>query len=181
MGDPDHLNSFQIIRLYNHWLNRQKKGLPPFEVLNAGPLHQHLGKKSKKSDKGKGKEKKRYVEFDEDNENEDDSNKVNDDEENDDGEVDDNDDDDVSMEEDDGGASERDRRKPGPSVVKFGPPVGNGRRNIPSARRDQQSPPLAGPSKLPPLKQSLEKSAVRIRHPEVIKCSFRFTVELTSP
>ena len=65
LGDPDHLNSFQINELYNHWLSRQNKCLPPFVVLNAGPLHQPSLKKSQKSDKAKGKGKMKYIEVDE--------------------------------------------------------------------------------------------------------------------
>jgi hypothetical protein len=45
--------------LYNHWLRRQQKKLPPFVVLNAGPLHHGL---VGKSEKGKGKRKFEYHE-----------------------------------------------------------------------------------------------------------------------
>ena len=39
LGDPDHLKSLDIHTLYNHWLRRQQKGLRPFIILNASPLH----------------------------------------------------------------------------------------------------------------------------------------------
>jgi hypothetical protein len=142
LGDPDHLTSFEISRLYNHWLNRQRKGLAPFVVLHAGPLHQPLEKKSQKSDKGKGKKKETYLPVDSDDEEE----KEEDDEVEDNGEV--NNEDDVVMDEDDVGPSEKNRGKPGPPSLKFGPPVGKARR---------RSPPVPGPSKLPPPKRSLKK------------------------
>jgi len=63
LSDPDHLKTFSVDALYIHWLGRQKKGLSPFIVLNAGPLHSMASKKSKK-DKGKGKQK--YVEVSDD-------------------------------------------------------------------------------------------------------------------
>lgn len=66
LNDPDHLNMSQIDALYAHLLARQRKGLPPFVVLNAGPLHAVSMKKSaassKKSAKGKGKQKMEYEE-----------------------------------------------------------------------------------------------------------------------
>ena len=45
LSDPDHLDIPQINSLYKHWLDRQRKGLPPFVVINPSPLHAHLIKK----------------------------------------------------------------------------------------------------------------------------------------
>ena len=59
LSDPDHLDIPQINSLYNHWLDRQCKGLPPFVVINPSPLHAHLVKKS--STVKQGKKKKIYV------------------------------------------------------------------------------------------------------------------------
>ena len=59
LSDPDHLDIPQINTLYNHWLDRQRKGLPPFVVINPSPLHAHLVKKS--STVKQGKKKKTYV------------------------------------------------------------------------------------------------------------------------
>ena len=56
LSDPDHLDIPQINSLYNHWLDRQRKGLPPFVVINPGPLHAHLVKKSSTVKQGKKKE-----------------------------------------------------------------------------------------------------------------------------
>ena len=54
LGDPDHLPAPQIYALYNHWLDRQRRKLPAFVVLNPGPHHQAAEEKSKKpKDKGK--------------------------------------------------------------------------------------------------------------------------------
>lgn len=57
LSDPDHLKSCSIDALYSHWLGRQRKGLSPFIVLGAGPLHSVPEKMSKKA---KGKQKVRY-------------------------------------------------------------------------------------------------------------------------
>ena len=62
LSDPDHLNTFKIEALYLNWLRRQKKGLPPFVIINASPQHGVTRKKSQKSAKAKGKEKMEYVE-----------------------------------------------------------------------------------------------------------------------
>jgi hypothetical protein len=56
--DPEHITSFKTNDLYNHWLQRQRKKLTPFIILNSGPLHQGL---VGKSEKGKGKRKIDYV------------------------------------------------------------------------------------------------------------------------
>jgi hypothetical protein len=64
--DPDHLNAFKINSLYNHWLTRQKKGLAPFVILEASPMHEPFRKKSKKTVKAKGKGKMKYVEVNSD-------------------------------------------------------------------------------------------------------------------
>jgi hypothetical protein len=56
LGDPDHITGFNIDSLYAHWLGRQQKGLEPFIMLNAGPLHAASKKKSLKA-KGKAKAK----------------------------------------------------------------------------------------------------------------------------
>lgn len=39
LGDPDHLKSFEIDSLYNHWRRRQSKGMAPFIVLSSSPQH----------------------------------------------------------------------------------------------------------------------------------------------
>lgn len=167
LGDPDHLNSFKISVLYNHWLTRQRKGLPPFVVLNAGPLHHPLEKKSQTTVKGKGKEKKRYFESgDEEEEKEDEDDKANDEV---DGEDDVNPEYDAVMEDEGGDASERESGMPGPSSRKIGPPVGKKRIDVPSGR-DPRSPPVPGPSKLPPPKRPQKKAKVAdCPEPEKIK------------
>jgi hypothetical protein len=63
--DPDHLKSFEIDALYNHWLRRQRKGLSPFIILQSSPQH---GVFRKKSEKSKGKKKVEYREVDSDDE-----------------------------------------------------------------------------------------------------------------
>jgi hypothetical protein len=57
LGDPDHLNILQVNSLLNHWLDRQRRKLAPFIILNPSPLHQ---KALKISDKAKGKKKIHY-------------------------------------------------------------------------------------------------------------------------
>lgn len=61
LKDPDHTTAPNINALYTHWIARQRKGLVPLVILNAGPLHAHLVKKSAKV---KGKKKMEYVEVD---------------------------------------------------------------------------------------------------------------------
>jgi hypothetical protein len=56
--DPDHITGMNINLLHNHWLQRQKKKLQPFVILNSGPLHRGLVGKSEKK---KGKKKIDYV------------------------------------------------------------------------------------------------------------------------
>jgi hypothetical protein len=52
--DPDHITGMNINLLHNHWLQRQKKKLQPFVILNSGPLHRGLvGKSEKKREKKK--------------------------------------------------------------------------------------------------------------------------------
>ena len=46
LSDPDHLPSFKINSLYHHLLNRQKKGLSPFIILNSSPQHHQPEKSS---------------------------------------------------------------------------------------------------------------------------------------
>ena len=67
LSDPDHLPAFKIESLYAHWLTRQAKKLPPFIVLNPGPLHISS---SKKSEKVKGKKKMEYKEVSTDDDDE---------------------------------------------------------------------------------------------------------------
>ena len=55
LSDPDHLGIPQINSLYNHWLERQRKGHPPFVVINTSPLNAHLTAKSSKVKEGKKK------------------------------------------------------------------------------------------------------------------------------
>jgi hypothetical protein len=66
LSDPDHLPAFKIETLYTHWLTRQSKKLPPFIVLNPGPLHIS----AKKSEKVKGKKKMEYEEVSTDDDEE---------------------------------------------------------------------------------------------------------------
>ena len=160
LGDPDHLNSFQVNSLYTHWQSRQKKGLAPFIIINPGPLHLHVQKKSQKSAKAKGKEKKVYLPVDttDDEEEEEEFGKVEEDEDED--KVDDDRDEEEDVDKvDDGGVEEEEASTNGdvdmevedvdeemlPSV-KFGPPVRKSKKNGNSSR-----PPVAGPSrKVPP-------------------------------
>jgi hypothetical protein len=67
LSDPDHLPAFKIESLYAHWLTRQAKKLPPFIVLNPGPLHISS---VKKSEKVKGKKKMEYKEVSTDDDDE---------------------------------------------------------------------------------------------------------------
>ena len=57
LSNPDHLTGFKISNLYHHWLAHQRKKLQPFIVINPGPLHEMLVRKSKKSKM----KKKEYV------------------------------------------------------------------------------------------------------------------------
>jgi hypothetical protein len=67
LSDPDHLNGGQIVNLYKHWVARQKKGLAPFIILNAGPNH---AVKQEKSVRSKGKKKMEWVDVDSSEEDE---------------------------------------------------------------------------------------------------------------
>ena len=58
LSDPNHLGVPQINSLYNHWLEKQCKGHPPFIMINASPLHAHLTSKSSKV-----KERKKKMEY----------------------------------------------------------------------------------------------------------------------
>ena len=80
MSDPDHLNGFNIIALYSHWLKRQQNRLSPFIVLNSSPNHGTIGREPQNSKKGsslKGKEKMKYIKVDDETE----KNRVEEDEE----------------------------------------------------------------------------------------------------
>jgi hypothetical protein len=61
LSDPDHLTAAEISSLYNHWLSRQHRNLPPFVVLNPGPHHPSP---HPQSEKVKGKRKMPYVDVD---------------------------------------------------------------------------------------------------------------------
>jgi len=167
LSDPDHLNASRIETLYLHWLTRQGKGLSPLLILNPGPLHTASGKKARKSQKGKGKQKKDYVEIS--SEIETDSEEV--------GEQDggekggtpeedlqqvahelelEKDEDEEDEEEEEGkeegeegeGGCESDGGEEIPQVVKYGPPT---RRGKPPT---QFLSDIAGPSRLPPANHS---------------------------
>ena len=146
LSDPDHLNAFKIEALYHHLLDRQKKGLSPFVVLNPGPLHGAFGKKAQKSGKAKGKQKILYVEVGSED-GEEDEEKV-------DGEKDDTPDEELEQEDVDKNEEEEEEGDDDEeirSVVNYGPP---NRRGNPS------TPPLsqvAGPSRLPSAKHSPKK------------------------
>ena len=75
--DPDHLPSTNINSLYNHWLQRQKKGLCPFVVLKAGPHHVAM----EKPVKSKGKAKMEYLDASDDSDAQEEEDKGNDEEE----------------------------------------------------------------------------------------------------
>lgn len=68
--DPDHLVKPKIMRLFNHWLDRQSQGLVPFEVINCNPQHEKAVTKSKKV-KGKEKAKPQYMDVSADDEKKD--------------------------------------------------------------------------------------------------------------
>lgn len=166
LSDPDHLQASEIDPLYKHWLARQKKKLPPFVVVKSHPQHPVSEKKSKMSEKAKGKQKIRYTEVNSDDpsvkgsdqeldnlserelgtedegdsgadelEQQEDYDNDNDNDDNDDKDNDDEDEDDDLL----------------PPAVKYGPPIGKGKKTAAST-------PVAGPSKLPPPKQLLKKS-----------------------
>jgi hypothetical protein len=157
LSDPDHLNAFKIDLLYNHFLSRQRKGLPPFVVLNGGPLHGQ-SEKSKKSEKAKGKRKAEYVDV---GDSEDDGEVGDEDDVDPDGGVEEDVDGDGGEEEDvdgdggeeedvDGDGGEEDEPEEDeeddnmlPTYVKYGPPNGKG-------KQIRMSTPVAGSSKLPP-------------------------------
>jgi hypothetical protein len=63
LSDPDHLKAFEIDVLYNHWLQRQAKGLTPLVILNSSPQHT-VSKKL--SEKARGKRKIGYVDVNSD-------------------------------------------------------------------------------------------------------------------
>jgi hypothetical protein len=65
LSDPDHLKGHKIISLYNHWLERQKKGLSPFIILKGNPHHGESGRKARRADK-KGKKKMEWVDVHDD-------------------------------------------------------------------------------------------------------------------
>jgi hypothetical protein len=56
-----------VLSLYTHWLGRQRRKLPAFIVLNAGPHHRPA---ERKSEKAKGKRKVDWVEVGSDEEEE---------------------------------------------------------------------------------------------------------------
>lgn len=125
LSDPDHLNAADTTALYTHWIKRQRKGLPPFIVLNGSPNHEAMGKK-KKSQKVNpgGKGKARYVEIDDETESDKES------------------DDNVESEEEEKGSDEE-MLPP----MRFGPPNRKGK-TFPLSTQDPSQ--LTGPSKLPP-------------------------------
>jgi hypothetical protein len=116
LSDPDHLTAAQINELCNHWLARQRRGLAPFVVTNASPLHAVPAKPMKN---GKGKEKMKYVHVNTDDES-------------------------VVEEEEDGNV--RDEAEGEPQALKYGPPTGRGLKNPPSLRFAEKPIAEAGPS-----------------------------------
>ena len=129
--DPEHIPAPKIDSLYNHLLGRQRKKLPPFVILNPGPLHE---KAATKSEKSKGKMKQAYVEVSTDGEED----KEGDEKDND----GDKEDDEGYEEDDDDVDREGDVVKP---PGKMGPPVGI-RKNKPQSEGRNG---FGGPSKLP--------------------------------
>jgi hypothetical protein len=117
--------------LYHHWLQRQRKGLLPFEVINPGPNHEAAVKKM--SAKTKGKQKAKYVEVSS-NEDED--------------EDEDEDKDTESNREDPrGGAMDSDEEEMA-LPLKIGPPIRKGKKNQSSPLRSNDPPQVASSSKV---------------------------------
>jgi hypothetical protein len=108
--DPDHLTGAQATSLYNHWLERQRKGLEPFIIINAGPLHAMPSQKPSNG-KGRKKEKPQYLDVTTDEESVGDSSAENDC---------DAKTADVDAEEEE---EEVDAEEEAPAVVKYGPPI----------------------------------------------------------
>ena len=181
LSDPDHLNGFQINDLYSHWLKRQQKKLSPFVILNASPQHKTS---IRKSSKAMGKRKMEYVEVDSNDEDvlsdEGEKHKEEEEEQSETGDVPVSGEDDNGMEEeqsetgdapvggeDDDGMAEEEEEETFWSI-KYGPPA---RKNQPSTQVASEKYMLkkngisrdpiksAGPSSLPPPKNSATKSS----------------------
>ena len=167
LSDPDHLTTSKIDALYIHLAQRQRKGLSPFIVLNASPLHRTAVKKSSKA---KGKEKVKYVDVHTEDEDvkserggeEGDETGDDDEEESEGGDGEKEEADEEEKEEDDeeekeeDGEEEKEGEKEGKDgdgispALKIGPPR---RKNPPSSTKiEDRSSPVAGPSKLVPPK-----------------------------
>jgi len=166
LNDPDHLTIFQIDALYHHLLVRQRQGLQPFVILNAGPLHARSTKKSEKA-KGKQRAEQTYVDADDNDVSERESDlesngmPVDDDEEADDedrelgsGSGSGGGSDEGKSDSDSGSDVESERRS-----TKFGPPIGKGVRAAPSRKPIQNQNSIAGPSKPTPQKKKDAKPA----------------------
>jgi hypothetical protein len=136
LSDPDHYSAFKIDSLYKHWLERQKKGLQPFVIVNPSPRHE---KKVKRSHKGKAKAKADWVDVN--SEGEQDEIEQEQEEEKEEEEQQEPDDDDFS-----------DVNEEQSSATKYAPPLGP--KIGPPIGRKKQFPvsPVAGPSTLPPVK-----------------------------
>ena len=150
MSDPDHIPGSKISDLYSHWLGRERKRLPPFIVLNPGPLHQRLVQKSN-SGKPKGKKKMQYLDVssDEDkseSEKGDDVDEEEEDEEN-----------EESEDKTDKESDEEDETLP----PKIGPPRGKRMKFPSSTQPEEDRSGAAGPSKPPPRNQQLKREEVK--------------------
>jgi hypothetical protein len=148
LGDPDHIKTFHIEALYRHWLDRQRKGLQPFVILNSSPQH-GSSKKSQKSSKDKGKKKIEWVDVGDDVDEMEDS------------EAEELDQGDVEMKSDeqsvDQDSTDGSQISETASALKFGPPTGKAKLIRPLTQQPEDSPPVAGPSKLPLPKQLPKK------------------------
>jgi hypothetical protein len=183
LNDPDHYTAFKIDALYTHWMERQRKGLQPFVVLNASPHH---GMSVKKSKKGKGKAKADYVEVNSDDAsvrgsgeegaNEQEEKKVPEDEGREDEGCEDEGREDEGREDEgceDEGREDEGREDEGHedegregisdvdediSAAKYGPPIGK-KKQIPlyNVAGPLTLPPVAGSSTLPPLEHASGK------------------------
>ena len=149
LSDPDHLSGVKIVALYSHWWRRQQKGLSPLIILNASPNHGANGKK--KSANSKEKKKLEYVEIDDDE-----PDKEGDGEGSQEKSLDGNDDEEI------------------PPAVKFGPPGRKAKKIIPIPTQDPPQatePPIAGPSTLPPPKDSPKKRIGKRKQPAKVKAT----------
>jgi hypothetical protein len=163
LGDPDHITGSNIDSLYGHWQERQRKGLEPFVVLNAGPLHEASKKKSPKA-KGKGKAKAQWVSCSSDDEKSQDGEEVAG------GDLENEEEEDKS-ESDEKEEEEEEEEEEEPPARKFGPPFGKARSFGPSTKVDGSVTQEAGPSNISTSKKSLKKVEKETKAGKVPKSS----------